>query len=406
MLTASLPPLFFGLPFLNPSPEIHGWLYRGLALLIIGCPCALVISTPVSIISAVSRAAKAGVLIKGGIHLETLSKVKAVAFDKTGTVTEGNPSVVNIRSITCDSQHSWQSGVFCQNCYELLGKAAAVEVQSEHPLARAILRKVDELDLQRAFPNADDVRILSGQGIIGRVDGHSVLVGSHPYFDKNIPHNESFCRLAHEVSHDGQTPLMVSEDGAFKGLITIADLPRQESRTAIAELKSLGIQELVMLSGDQKGPALKIAENIGLSDVYAELLPQEKMERIKALQEKYIVAMVGDGINDAPALAQANVGIAVGGALGGTAQAMETADVTLMGGTLSRLPFVIRLSRAAMRTVKFNVILALGIKLLFFLLVLSGKGTMWMAVFADTGTTLLVTMIGMRLLHWGKIHDK
>ena len=287
-------------------------------------------------------------------------------------------------------------------CQDLLGKAAAVEVSSEHPLARAILRKVEELDLQRVFPNADGVKALSGQGITGRVGGHSVLVGSHSYFDQNIPHHEGFCRLAREVSRNGQTPLMVSEDGSFMGLISIADLPRTESKAAIEELKSLGIKELVMLSGDQKGSALKIAENIGLTDVQAELMPQEKMARIKALQENYVVAMVGDGINDAPALAQANVGIAVGGALGGTAQAMETADITLMSGSLSRLPFVIRLSREAMRTVKFNVILALGIKLLFFLLVLSGKGTMWMAVFADTGTTLLVTMIGMRLLRWGK----
>ena len=400
-LTASIPPLFFNQAFLNPSPEIHGWFYRGLAVLIVGCPCALVISTPVTIISAVSRAARAGVLIKGGIHLETLSKVKAVAFDKTGTLTEGNPYVVNIRSTACDQHHSWQSGLFCQNCHDLLGKAAALEVRSEHPLGRAILRKVEELDLQRVFPTVDGVRALSGQGITGRVAGHSILVGSHSYFDQNIPHHEGFCRLAREVSQNGQTPLMVSEDGSFMGLITIADLPRTGSKEAIRELKSLGIKELVMLSGDQKGSALKIAENIGLTDVQAELMPQEKMARIKALQENYVVAMVGDGINDAPALAQANVGIAVGGALGGTAQAIETADITLMSGTLSRLPFVIRLSREAMRTVKLNVILALGIKLFFFLLVLAGKGTMWMAVFADTGTTLLVTLIGMRLLHWG-----
>ena len=405
-LTAVIPPLFLGQPFLNSSSEVHGWLYRGLAVLIVGCPCALVISTPVSIISAVSRAARAGVMVKGGIHLETLSKVKAIAFDKTGTLTEGNPSVVNIRSTTCESQHAWQSGTLCQNCYDLLGMAAAVEKKSEHPLARAILRKVDELDLQRALKNAEEVKALCGQGISGQVDGHSVLIGSHTYFDKNIPHHEGFCRMAHQVSHNGQTPLMVSEDGSFKGLITIADLPRRESKATIEELKSLGIKELVMLSGDQSGPARKIAEEVGLTQVQAELLPQEKLDKIKELQEDYIVAMVGDGINDAPALAQANVGIALGGALGGTAQAMESADVTLMSGTLSRLPFVIRLSRAAMRTVKFNVILALGIKLIFFLLVLSGQGTMWMAVFADTGTTLLVTLIGMRLLRWGKIYEE
>ena len=394
-LVALVPPLLFGQPFLNPDADTFGWLYRGLALLIVACPCALVISTPVSIISAISNAARNGVLFKGGAYVEALSNIRAIAFDKTGTLTQGRPAVVGVRSLAC----AGPANDPCQECNDLLALAGAVERNSEHPLARAIVAESAQRGVHDKYPSAGQVTAVVGQGVSGQVAGREVMLGSHTYFDRAIPHADIHCRAAKDAADQGQTPILVSAGGDYLGTITVADTVRQSSQETMALLKQAGLEHLVMLSGDNASAARSIAHRVGVTDVRAELLPEDKVTAVEALQADYgSVAMVGDGINDAPALARADVGIAIGGAAGGTAQAIETADITLMSDDLRQLPFAYRLSRAAMHTIRVNVALSIGIKLVFLLLVLLGAGTMWMAVLADMGTSLLVTLNGMRLL--------
>jgi Zn2+/Cd2+-exporting ATPase len=398
LLVATVPPLLFGLPFWNPTPEEFGWLYRGLALLVVACPCALVISTPVSMVSAMSAAARNGVLIKGGAYLEALSKVRAVAFDKTGTLTAGRPTVVAVRAATCAAPDAATIG-HCDACDEVLALAGAVERRSEHPLAHAIISASAQRGLNARLPAAEGVTALVGRGVAGLVDGREVLVGSHRHFEGVIAHAPAHCAAAAQDAMLGHTPVMVSVAGSYVGMITVADTVRASSREAVAQLKAMGLRAVVMLTGDQQATAERIGADVGVTEVRAELLPEQKVAAVEALQRQYgPVAMVGDGINDTPALATASVGIAIGGAHGGTNQAMETADVTLMSDDLRQLPFAIRLSRAAMRTVGVNVALSIGIKLVFLVLVLLGMGTLWMAVLADMGTSLLVTLNGMRLL--------
>lgn len=398
-LVAVLPPLLFGQPFWNPAPDEFGWLYRGLALLVVACPCALVISTPVSVISALSAAARAGVLIKGGAALEALGRVRAVAFDKTGTLTRGRPEVVALRPVGCDTPEASQAG-HCAACDELLALAAAVERRSEHPLAHAILVAAEERGLAGRYPAAEDVAAMPGRGITGMVGGRQVTVGSHRHFDAMVPHAEAHCAGAEADAARGRTPLLVSVDGIYTGTISVADAVRPSSRAAVDELRRLGLAELSMLTGDHHATAASIAAEIGVGEVRAELLPEQKVAAVEELQRRHgALAMVGDGINDTPALAAASVGVAIGGA-GGTNQAMETADITLMSDDLRQLPFAIRLSRAALRTIGVNVAFSIVIKVLFLVAVLLGLGTMWMAVLADTGTSLLVTLYGLRLLRF------
>lgn len=397
ILVAAIPPLLFNQPFFNPDPETFGWFYRGLALLVVACPCALVISTPVSIISAISNAAQNGVLIKGGVHLEALSGVKALALDKTGTLTEGKPSVVTVRSLACNETES------CEPCDEMLALANAVEQRSEHPLAQAIIKESALRQVESRYPAAEMVTALTGRGVTGSVNGRQITIGSHPYFDSTIPHTSVHCDSADQDAQKGYTPMMVSADGEYLGTISVADTVRESSRDAIQALKESGLASIVMLTGDNNGTAQSVGAQIGVTDVRAELLPEHKVAAVEALQQEYgPIAMVGDGINDAPALATANVGIAIGGALGGTSQAMETADITLMSDDLRKLPFAFKLSQATMQTIRANVALSIGIKLIFLVLVLLGMGTMWMAVLADVGTSILVTLNGMRLLSWGR----
>ncbi|NTV62805.1 MAG: heavy metal translocating P-type ATPase, partial [Oscillochloris sp.] len=396
-LVAVVPPLLFGQPFWNPAPTIFGWLYRGLALLVVACPCALVISTPVSLVSALSTAARNGVLIKGGAALEALSKVRAVAFDKTGTLTTGRPAVIAVRSVGCTASSTAPGN--CASCDEVLALAGAVERRSEHPLAHAIAAASAQRRLDTRLPAAEQVQALMGRGVSGLVSGREVLVGSHRHFDGAVAHNPAHCAAATQDAAAGHTPVMVSVAGDYCGMITLADTVRPSSRTAVAQLRGLGVQAVVMLTGDQQKTAERIGTEVGVTEVRAELLPKQKVAAVESLQRQYgPVAMVGDGINDTPALATASVGIAIGGAYGGTNQAMETADVTLMSDDLHDLPFAISLSRVAMQTVGVNVALSIGIKLVFLMLVLLGVGTMWMAVLADVGTSLLVTLNGMRLL--------
>ncbi len=396
VLVATVPVLFFGQPLLNSPEGGQGWLYRGLVLLVVACPCALVISTPVTLVSAMSNAARSGILFKGGLHLETLSQAQAIAFDKTGTLTRGQPTVINVRSVDC----SEQIAASCLVCNDLLALASAVEQRSEHPIADAVVHEARHRGLSHRYPGADSVEALTGRGVSGQVGGHQVLIGSHPYFDVHVPHDQHCAQVA-RADQTGFTTMLVSKDDRYQGYITVADTVRSSSRSVVASLRKLGLRTLVMLTGDNWIAARSVADQVGVTDFVAGCLPEDKVrviEEMKAVQGP--VAMVGDGINDAPALAAASVGIAIGS----SAQAMETADITLMGDNLSQLPFAIQLSRAAMRTVKFNIFLSVLVKLLFLFLVLFGLGTMWLAVLADMGASILVTLNGMRLFTRPRMH--
>jgi Cd2+/Zn2+-exporting ATPase len=398
-LVATLPPLLFSQPFVSAASPTEGWLYRGLALLVVACPCALVISTPVSIISAISNAARHGVLVKGGAYLEMLDRVRAITFDKTGTLTVGRPAVVTLRPAGHPETVADGSANHCDGCDELLALASAVEGRSEHPVARAVVAEAERYGLHDRYPPAEDVTALTGRGVTGRADGRQITIGSHLYFSEHVPHSEAHCAAAERDAMQGYTPLMVAADGAYLGTITVADIVRPTARSALDALRGLGFRALVMLSGDNAATGAAVGEQVGVTDVRAELLPEDKVAAVRAVRDRYgPVAMVGDGINDAPALATADVGIAIGVAAGGTAQAMETADIVLLSDDLRRVPFAFVLSRAAMHTIRINVALSLGLKLAFVALVLAGLGTMWMAVAADMGTSLLVTLNGMRLL--------
>jgi Cd2+/Zn2+-exporting ATPase len=386
VLVATLPPLLWQQPFVDTTNPTQGWLYRALALLVVACPCALVISVPVSLVSALSNAAKNGVLIKGGAYLEALSKIKLIAFDKTGTLTQGKPAVVHFQSINC-------LGDVCVPCDELLGLSHAVEQASEHPLAQAIATAAATRSVQNRYRAATNVQAMVGSGIAGVVDGRNVIIGSHRSLN-SLPH-DAHCDAISAAEADGLTSMLVAADQHYLGYLTVADEVREDSKTAVSQLHQLGIQT-AMLTGDNEATARNVAQAIGIDRHFAGLLPEEKVSQIETLQQEYgAVAMIGDGINDAPALATATVGIAMGAA--GTDQAMETADIALMNDDLSKLPFAIQLSRATMRTIHANVAFSLGLKAIFLMAVLLGYGTMWMAVLADVGTSLLVTLNGMRL---------
>ncbi|WP_374689078.1 heavy metal translocating P-type ATPase [Promineifilum sp.] len=409
LLVAIIPPLAFDAPFWNPPSadgvSAHGWLYRALALLVVACPCALVISTPVTLISAISNGARHGILFKGGSVLEAFSRVRAMAFDKTGTITRGEPAVVAVRAADCAETgflgRNPVSTATCAPCDDLLALAAAVERRSEHPLAGAVVAEAAARGVAARYPAGEAVTALAGRGVTGRVNGQTVSVGSHAWFDDGVEHLPH-CDDIRAADAQGYTTMLVSAGDHYRGYIALADTPREGSRAALAELARLGVRPLVMLTGDHAATAQCIAAEVGLSDVRAGLLPADKVEAVRALRADHgHVAMVGDGINDTPALAVASVGVALGRA----AQALETADVVLLGDDLRQLPFAVRLSRAAMRTVRVNVALSLIIKLVFFVLVLLGSGSMWLAVLADMGTSLLVTANGMRLLRRPKLEE-
>jgi len=395
-MVAIIPPLFFNQPFLNPAEGGTGWFYRGLTLLVISCPCALVISTPVSIISAISNAARHGILFKGGLHMETLSKAKVFAFDKTGTLTEGTPVVVAVRGT--DHREFLSISGSCEDCSDLVALAHAVERRSQHPLAQAVAQAADKLGVTDRYPAALQVTVNPGMGVSGDVGGRMVQIGSHRWIDDGIQHSQEDCNDLKEVEQGGSSQIHIAIDGKLQGSLLAIDTPRETSRKAIDDLKHMGIKEFVMLTGDQPEAARQIAEAVGVTDFRSGLLPQDKLTAVEDLKQKYgTIVMVGDGINDAPALALADIGIAVHGT-NSSAQAMETADITLMQADLAQLPFALNLSRTAMNTIRFNIAFAIGIKAIFMLLAMLGLSSMWMAVVADMGISILVTLNGMRLL--------
>lgn len=388
---AVLPPLLFNAPFYDVGGE-HGWLYRALSLLVIACPCALVISTPVTVISAIAAAARRGVLIKGGAHLEALATVKAFAFDKTGTLTTGKPVVTAARSADCET------GEVCSRCDDVLALANAVERRSTHPLARAVTQAASERGLDTVYAPAEAVESLAGRGVQGRIRGKLVTVGSHALFDAEYPHNAQFCDLVHEAEARGETTMLLSVGDKVRGYIGVADAVRPESAEVVGQLRALG-QRTVVLTGDNAVVAKNIASQVGVDDVRAGLLPEDKVTAVQGLLRDYgSVAMVGDGINDTPALAAATVGIAMGGA--GSAQALETADVALMGDDLRQLPFALGLAKFARRLIRENVGISFAVKALFLGLALFGATSLWLAILADVGTSLLVTLNGMRVLKY------
>ena len=387
LAVALVPPLLFGAPFWN-TPTEEGWLYRALAMLVIACPCALVISTPVTVISAITRAARGGVLIKGGAHLEMLGRLRALAFDKTGTLTLGRPVVTRAQAVDCTGDPD------CEPCLDLLALAAAVEGRSAHPLARAVMVEAEARGVAAMYAPAEAVVTLSGRGVTGAVGARRVTVGSHALFDAEHPHSDSLCAAVHAAEADGHTTLLLAEGEHVRGYLAAADEVRPESAAVVAELNALGLHT-VMLTGDHTAAAHAIATAVGIDEVRAGLLPADKLNAIRELIARYgPTGMVGDGINDTPALAAASVGIAMGA--GGSAQALEAADVALMADNLTRLPFAVRLSRQARRLIRQNIALSLGVKMVFLTLAVLGMTSLWAAVFADVGTLLLVTLNGLR----------
>lgn len=368
-LVAIVPPLLF-------RAEWQEWVYQGLAVLVVGCPCALVISTPVSIVTAIGNAARKGVLIKGGSFLEEAGALKAIAFDKTGTLTKGGPAVTDFINFSDDES--------------LLEKVAALEAKSQHPLASAIIKK--------AGPSRDyeveEFTSITGKGIKGIINRFEYQVGNPKMFT-NIP--AEIMKRVTELQNQGKTVMIAGTTTEILGVIAVADEIRDTSSNVIQQLHKLGIQQTIMLTGDNEAAAAEIGRQVGVTSIEAELLPQEKLDFIKRLKLQFVsVAMVGDGVNDAPALAAATVGIAMGGA--GTDTALETADIALMNDDLDKLPFTIKLSRKTLVIIKQNIGLALIVKFLALLLVVPGWLTLWIAIFADMGMTLIVTLNGLRLL--------
>ena len=398
ILLAVIPTVFFGQPLFDQPDGTHGWLYRALALLIVACPCALVISTPVTVVSALTRLARQGILVKGGVFLDALSKISVFAFDKTGTLTEGRPIVTESRSLHCPPNEDR-----CSGCDDMLGMAAAVERMSEHPLGLAIVQEANKRNLLDRHAHAKDVQALSGRGVRGKLNGNTITVGSHAFFHEEYGEHSVLHPLITSAEEQGQSVMLVAKDDEVIGYVTVADEARETSQRAIRELKqsNRGLQT-VMLTGDHSGVAEAVSKHIGVLDkTYAGLLPEDKLNLIHSLLEEHEgVAMVGDGINDTPALAAATVGIAMGGA--GTAQAMETADVVLMQDDLSQLPEVVQVSRQSKRIITQNIVFSLALKAIVLLLTLPGIATLWLAVFADVGASLIVTVNGMRLLRTQK----
>jgi Cd2+/Zn2+-exporting ATPase len=380
LLLATVPPLLLGGGWLD-------WIYRALVMLVVACPCALVISTPVTVVSGLTAAARRGILVKGGLHLEGGHDLGAVALDKTGTLTLGKPSVTDV--VVLQGSEPTQ-----------LRRAAALAARSDHPVSRAITLRWTSGD---PLPEVDAFNALKGRGVTGRIEGVQYSLGNHRMVEEAgacTPALEAHLRAMEE---QGRTAVVLVAEQQPLALFAVADTVRPESADAVRQLKALGVRP-VMLTGDNRHTAAAIAAQVGIDDVRAELLPEDKLEIVARIQaDGTRVGMVGDGINDAPALAKADIGFAMAAA--GTDTAIETADVALMDDDPRKLAEFVRLSRAARAVLWQNIVLAIGIKGVFLILTMTGHATLWMAVFADMGTSLLVVLNGMHLLRSARTSD-
>ncbi len=370
-MIAFVPPLFF-------DGDLTTWVYKGLAILLIGCPCALVLSTPAAITSGISAGAKHGLLIKGGAILEAIGTVKKIAFDKTGTLTKGQPKVTDVK-------------VFSGKEESMLALAGAVEAGSSHPLALAIVEEVEARTIK--LKKASDSQNLSGRGVQATIAGKRVTIASPRFANEISAFSSEQESIIQSLEDEGKTIAVVLADETLLGIIALRDELREDATSAMKELSDVGVSA-VMLTGDNKRTGAALAAQLGI-EVKAELLPQDKLDEIEALKLRGNIAMVGDGINDAPALARADVGIAMGG---GTDVALETADAALLHERVSDVTSLVKLSRATMANIHQNITIALGLKAVFLVTTLLGITTLWMAILADTGATVLVTMNALRLL--------
>ena len=381
LLVALLPPMLLG-------ADWQPWIYNALVLLVIACPCALVISTPVSIVAALASAARAGVLVKGGSYIELPAKLNALALDKTGTLTFGTPQVSDIVPLNA------------QNDDVLIAEAAALERRSAHPLALAIAQAAIDRNLHPA--TAEDVITTPGKGLSGVVEGQGLHLGSWRFVcelpvDFDFDPDGSISARVSELESAGRTVVAVANAAGVRGLIGLSDTIRPEARSVIEQLHELGVSEIVMLTGDNAATAEIVAREVGIDTVKAGLLPEDKVAEVEALVTRHdVVAMIGDGINDAPAMARANFGIAMGAV--GSDAAIETADIALMSDELERVPWLVRHAKGSLSVIRQNIVFSIGIKVVFMLLTLLGIATLWGAIVADVGATLLVIANAMRLL--------
>jgi Cd2+/Zn2+-exporting ATPase len=376
ILVAVVPPLVFGAAWLD-------WIYKALVLLVIACPCALVISTPVTIVSGLAAAARKGILIKGGVYLEEGRKMVALALDKTGTITYGKPVQTDYIALSGDEKET-----------RIL--AASLAFRSDHPVSLAIAHAATESGL--TFSEVSDFAAIPGRGVKGSIKGHLYQLGNHRLIEELGFCSEEIENRLSALEGRGKTAVLLANQTGVLAIFAVADTVRETSRKAIADLHSLGVKTM-MLTGDNVHTAEAIAHEVGIDEARGNLLPEDKLKTIESLLANGNggkVGMVGDGINDAPALARADIGFAMGAA--GTDTAIETADVALMDDDLRKIPSFVRLSRATAAILTQNIVLALGIKIVFLVLTFTGQATMWMAVFADMGASLLVVFNGLRLL--------
>jgi Cd2+/Zn2+-exporting ATPase len=354
-------------------------------LLVAASPCALALGTPASVLAGIAQAARNGVLIKGGVHLENLGSLKVMAFDKTGTLTRGKFKVTDVLPMNGNQPD------------ELLRIAGAVEQQSNHPIALAVVSAARQKGLE--LPPANGLENVTGRGVKSEVSGLPVLIGSLKLFRETEGHalNDELAQTVEAFENQGKTTMAVSYDGQFLGVLALADVPRPGVKETLQDLLDMGIQKLVMLTGDNDDVAERIGQEVGVTDVRADLLPEQKLEAIQELQREFgDIAMTGDGVNDAPALATATVGIAMGGA--GTAVALETADVALMADDLGKLPFAVGLSRASRAVIRQNLAVSLGVIALLIVTSVTGWIQLSGAVVLHEGSSILVVLNALRLL--------
>ncbi|WP_158230999.1 heavy metal translocating P-type ATPase [Rhodopirellula bahusiensis] len=376
LLMLLIPTLLLGQPW-------SVWIYRSLVLLVIACPCALVISTPVSVVASLAAAARNGVLVKGGVFIELPGKLVAIAMDKTGTLTKGAPEVIDVVPMNGHDEE------------ELLTRAGALELNSNHPLARAIVDETKKRGM--TMPPAESFETIQGKGATGVIDGKTYWLGSHRYLEQRGQETLEVRQQLEAMQEAGRTVVVIGNDEHVCGFITLADAIRDETREAIKTLHQVGIKRIVMLTGDNEGTAKAIGKESGIDEVHAELLPEDKVAEVEELVSRYEhVAMIGDGVNDAPALARASLGLAMGAA--GSDAAIETADIALMSDDLSKLPWLIEHSRRTLSVIRQNIWFSLAIKALFVVLTLAGVASLWAAIAADMGASLLVIANGLRLL--------